>query len=79
MVKKLNIKKLYYLGPLSHKSLSGSTNKIISDCLEALIGAIYLDGGIKSAEKFILFFWKKNLKIHQFQLLMLKHNYKNLA
>ena len=26
----------------------------MSDCLEALIGAIYLDSGLKSAEKFAL-------------------------
>ena len=46
-----------YLGS-SHKSLDRSDDKIMSDCLEALIGAIYLDGGLKSAEKFILNFWK---------------------
>ena len=55
--KKIKIQDYITIGA-SQKSLSGSTNKIISDCLEALIGAIYLDGGIKSAEKFILFFWK---------------------
>ena len=33
------------------------TDKVISDCLEAIVGAIYLDGGIKSSEKFILNFW----------------------
>ena len=37
-------------------------NKIISDCCEALIGAIYLDQGIKSVEKFILKLWDKDLK-----------------
>ena len=50
---KLNIKKFMFLGP-SHKSLQRSADKIMGDCLEALIGAIYLDGGIKSAEKFVL-------------------------
>ena len=34
----------------------------MSDCLEALIGAIYLDGGLKSAEKFVLNFWKQYLE-----------------
>tara|TARA_B100001146_G_scaffold202215_1_gene193976 strand:+ start:350 stop:1018 length:669 start_codon:yes stop_codon:yes gene_type:complete len=58
---KLNIKKFMFLGP-SHKSLHRSADKIMSDCLEALIGAIYLDGGLKSAEKFVLNFWKQYLE-----------------
>jgi len=58
---KLNIKKFMFLGP-SHKSLQRSADKIMSDCLEALIGAIYLDGGLKSAEKFVLNFWKQYLE-----------------
>ena len=49
-----------YLGQ-SHQSAQKSADKIMSDCLEALIGAIYLDGGLKSAEKFIFKFWKKHL------------------
>tara|TARA_A100000164_G_C21924985_1_gene782537 strand:- start:1392 stop:2060 length:669 start_codon:yes stop_codon:yes gene_type:complete len=59
--KKINIKKFIVLGS-SHKFLERSAEKIIGDCLEALIGAIYLDGGLKSAEKFILSFWKKYLE-----------------
>ena len=50
-----------YLGP-SNKSKPNFTNKISGDCLEALIGAIYLDGGLRSAEKFILNHWKKYLE-----------------
>ena len=46
----------------SHKSLLRSADKILSDCLEALIGAIYLDGGLKNSEQFILNFWKKFLE-----------------
>ena len=61
IAKKLNIKKFMFLGS-SHKFLERSADKIMGDCLEALIGAIYLDGGIKSAEKFILNFWKKYLE-----------------
>ena len=37
-------------------------DKIISDSCEALIGAIYLDQGIKNVEKFILRLWDKDLK-----------------
>jgi len=56
IAKKLNIKKFIYLGA-SHKNLERSVDKIISDCLEALVGAIYLDGGLKFSEKFIYNFW----------------------
>ena len=33
-------------------------NKIISDCCEALIGAIYLDKGFEVSKSFILKLWK---------------------
>ena len=36
-------------------------DKVVSDCLEALIGAIYLDKGITVVEKFILNFWSKHI------------------
>ena len=58
--KKLDIKKFMFLGS-SHKFLERPADKITGDCLEALIGAIFLDGGLKSAEKFILNFWKEYL------------------
>jgi ribonuclease III len=60
IAKKLNLKKFLFLGS-SHKNLGRSTDKIISDCLEAIVGAIYLDGGLKNAQKFILTFWKSFL------------------
>ena len=37
-------------------------DKVIADCCEALIGAIYLDKGFSAAENFILTFWKENIK-----------------
>ena len=36
-------------------------NKIISDCCEALIGAIFLDKGLNIIEKFILKTWKHQI------------------
>ena len=52
----LNLREFIYLGS-SYKNLERSGDKILSDCLEAIVGAIYTDGGIKSSEKFILNFW----------------------
>ena len=60
VAKKINLKKFILLGS-SHKKLERSADKISSDCLEAIVGAIYLDGGLKSVEKFILNFWDEFL------------------
>ena len=60
IAKKINLKKYILLGS-SHKKLERSADKMISDCLEAIVGAIYLDGGLKSVEKFILNFWDEYL------------------
>jgi ribonuclease III len=60
IAKKINLKKFILLGP-THKKLERSTDKISSDCLEAIVGAIYLDNGLKSAERFILNFWEEYL------------------
>ena len=57
IAKKLNLKSFLVLGS-SHKNLERSTDKIMSDCLEAVVGAIYLDGGLNASQKFILNFWK---------------------
>ena len=60
IARKINIKKFILLGS-SHKKLERSADKISSDCLEAIVGAIYLDGGLKSVEKFILNLWDEFL------------------
>ena len=60
IAKKINLKKFIFLGS-SHKKFDRSSDKITSDCLEAVVGAIYLDGGLKSAEKFIHHFWEEYL------------------
>ena len=57
IAKKIGLKKFLYLGS-THKNLERSSNKIVSDSLEAIVGAIYIDGGIKSSEKFILNLWE---------------------
>ena len=68
IAKKINLKKYIQLGA-SHKKLERSADKISSDCLEALVGAIYLDGGLKSAEKFIFIFWEEFLLKSTFTLI----------
>ena len=68
IAKKINLKKYIQLGD-SHKKLERSADKISSDCLEAIVGAIYLDGGLKSVEKFIFIFWEEFLLKSTFTLI----------
>ena len=56
IAKKIELKK-YMITGNSYKGLSRSDDKIISDGLEALLGAIYLDQGRIIVEKFILNSW----------------------
>ena len=53
VAKKLELKKFITTGG-SFKGLNRSDDKIISDGLEALLGAIFLDQGMHVVEKFIL-------------------------
>jgi len=52
----LNLDKYIYIG--NKKNNSKIENKIISDCVEALIGAVYYEKGFSLTEKFILNIWK---------------------
>ena len=53
----LNLKEFVITGN-SKTSKNIVENKIISDCCEALIGAIYLDKGFETSKSFILKLWK---------------------
>tara|TARA_B100001057_G_scaffold482728_1_gene558541 strand:- start:5638 stop:6303 length:666 start_codon:yes stop_codon:yes gene_type:complete len=57
----IDLKKFMLLGA-NYKRSNQKHEKISGDCLEALIGAIFTDGSIKSAEKFILTYWDSSLK-----------------
>ena len=75
--KSLNLHKFILIGNIK-KNLNFSEKKIISDCVEAIIGAIYLDKGLELSEKFILINWKKKLILQILLLLTLKHYYKSI-
>ncbi len=56
VAKNIGLEKFILIGNKSKKSKI--ENKILSDCIEALIGAIYYDKGFEASEKFILNMWK---------------------
>tara|TARA_B100001540_G_scaffold290273_1_gene286855 strand:+ start:116 stop:784 length:669 start_codon:yes stop_codon:yes gene_type:complete len=61
IAKQLNLKEFIKTGN-SFKNIVSSNEKILSDCCEALIGAIYLDQGFIVSEKFILKNWQNFIK-----------------
>ena len=58
--KKIGLDKYIFVGN-SQKKLDKKNEKILSDGLEALIGAIFLDQDLEIAEKFIKKNWKEFL------------------
>ena len=60
IAKKIELEKyILVFNPKSKKIVI--EDKIIADCLEALIGAIYLDKGLNFTEKFILNLWSEHI------------------
>jgi ribonuclease-3 len=59
--KTLDLEKFILVGNSKKKQIK-IENKIVSDCCEALIGAVFLDQGLDIAEKFILKIWKPHIE-----------------
>lgn len=49
----INLSEFLLLSPSALQSLDGGSESILSDGFEALIGAIYLDGGLDKAREFV--------------------------
>ena len=60
IAKKINLEKYILTFNPNNKKIK-IEDKIVSDSCEALIGAIYLEKGLASAEKVILDLWKNNI------------------
>ena len=61
IAKSINLEKFILVGNKNTKSKI--ENKIISDSIEALIGAIYYDKGFDFVEKYILSLWEKFINL----------------
>ena len=60
IAKKIELQKyIFFFNPKNKKIII--EDKIVADCLEALIGAIYLDKGLNFTEKFILNLWSEHI------------------
>ena len=61
--KNIGLNQFIIVGKQFNKKVTNNiiVNKIVSDCMEALIGAIYYEKGFKFTQKFVLNCWKKYL------------------
>ena len=60
IAKKIELEKYILVSNPKNKKIV-IEDKIVADCLEALIGAIYLDKGFNFSEKFILNLWSEHI------------------
>jgi ribonuclease III len=60
IAKSLELEKYIMVYNPKNKKIS-IEDKIIADCLEALIGAFYLDKGLNAVERFVLSLWKEHI------------------
>ena len=60
--KKINLHKYILTLNMKNKNNSSIEDKVLADSCEALIGAIYLDRGFITTEKFILTLWSDHIK-----------------
>jgi ribonuclease III len=73
--KKIGLEKFIMLSYSAEKSLETGSESILSDALEAIIGAIYLDSGIETAREFIT---NSLLPIEMNSSAMKDRNYKSI-
>ena len=65
----LNLGDFILLGSTEISSKGNEKKNILADACEALIGAIYLDGGYEETKKFILKFWNEEFQLMNVNLI----------
>ncbi|MDE7279214.1 MAG: ribonuclease III, partial [Oscillospiraceae bacterium] len=73
--KKIELGKHILLGKGEENSGGRTRPSIVSDAFEAVIAAVFLDGGMEEAEKYVLSFIPKNLEANSSKSL---HDYKTM-
>jgi ribonuclease-3 len=59
--REIGVPALVRLGKQAREDGASQSGNVVGDVVEALIGALYLDGGLEAAERFILQLWEPDL------------------
>ena len=62
LAKEIGLANLLTLGKSVTRTTARQKDKILGNAIEALIGAIFLDGGFKTAREVVLQIWKKQIE-----------------
>jgi len=76
--KKLSLEQFILIGN-SNKKTYTIENKIISDCCESIIGAIYLEKGYNLTKKIVLNYWKDYIKLSNINIVDSKTKLQELS
>jgi len=63
LAKEIGLENILTLGKSVTRATARQKNKILGNAIEALIGAIFLDGGFKISRELVLKVWKKQIEI----------------
>jgi ribonuclease-3 len=63
--REIGVPSLVRLGKQAREDRASESGNVIGDVIEALIGALFLDGGVEAAERFILKLWGPDLAMQR--------------
>ena len=64
IARNIGIQKYVHVSAAESRLQIQQHSRILEDVLEALIGAIYLDGGLEAAKNFVIKYWEKDIYQH---------------
>ncbi|HEX6783790.1 MAG TPA: ribonuclease III [Sphingomicrobium sp.] len=63
--REIGVPELVRLGKQAREDGASQSENVVGDVVEALIGALLLDGGVEAAERFILKLWEPDLAVQR--------------
>jgi ribonuclease-3 len=63
--REIGVPAIVRLGRQAREDRASESDNVVGDVVEALIGALFLDGGIEPAERFILNLWEPDLAVQR--------------
>ena len=63
--REIGVPTLVRLGKQAREDGASQSENVVGDVVEALIGALFLDGGLEAAERFILKLWEPDLEVQR--------------